>query len=322
MKDDLSPLVSVVCLCYNQADTVGQTIESIVTQKTDFPFELIVHDDASTDGSADIVRDYAARYPDIIVPVLQTENQYHKCNIAYTHVMPRIRGQYVAVCEGDDYWTAPDKLARQVSVMQSDPGISMSFHAVTELRADGETRVFRPLKQSGPADPGQIVRRGGMFCPTVSLMVRRDVADDWPEFRKAADVYDYPLQALSAASGTVYYIDECMAAYRFAMGSSWTAQRSKTTDEKHLAAETRWLELFDKYTAGRFRADIDFHLAHLWLTEYRKTFAPEAKANVKTAAARLPRKEKLLFGSALCFFGTFRAAGNRMFEGAKRLLLK
>ncbi len=322
MNRNEEPLVTVVCLCYNQEKTVGRAIESIVTQQTDFPFELIVHDDASTDGSAGIIRAYAEKYPDIIVPVLQEVNQYHTCNIAETFITPLHRGRFIAICEGDDYWTSPDKLRLQTAAMLADPEIAMSFHAVTELRENGETRVFRPVKETGCVPASQVIRRGGMFCPTVSLMVRRDIADAWPPFRKAADVYDYPLQALAAASGKVWYIDALWGAYRFAMGDSWTAGHKNETDHRHVAAETAWLAAFDTETGGRFRADVDFHLAHLWLTEYRKAFAPEAKKNALAYAARLPAKEKAAFRAAVLFFGTFRGAGNALFEGVKRRMLK
>ena len=322
MNPNEEPLVTVVCLCYNQEKTVGRAIESIITQQTDFPFELIVHDDASTDGSAEIIRAYAEKYPDIVVPVLQTENQYHSCNIAEKFITPLHRGRFIAICEGDDYWTSPDKLRLQTAAMLADPEIAMCFHAVTELRENGETRVYRPVKETGYVPASQVIRRGGMFCPTVSLMVRRDIADAWPPFRKMADVYDYPLQALAAASGRVWYIDGLWGAYRFAMGDSWTARRKNETDHTHVAAETAWLDAFDAETGGRFRGDVDFHLAHLWLTEYRKAFSPEAKKNALAYAARLPAKEKAAFRAAVLFFGTFRGAGNALFEGVKRRMLK
>lgn len=317
-----APLVTVVCLCYNQENTVGQAIESIVKQKTDFPFELIVHDDASTDTSPEIIRAWAEKYPDIIVPVLQTENQYHRVNIAETFITPLHRGSFIAICEGDDYWLSEEKLQRQVDVMRADPEIALSFHAVTELRGEGETRVYRPVKETGYVPSSLVIRRGGMFCPTVSIMVRRGIADQWPAFRKMADVYDYPLQALAAAQGKIYYFNELWGAYRFAMGDSWTAQRKTQTDFAHTAAETAWLEAFNAETADRFRADVDFHLAHLWLTEYRKTFAKEAKKNASAYAARLPYKEKTMFRASLCFFGVFRSAGNAVFERVKRRMLK
>ena len=84
-------------------------------QKTDFPFEILIHDDASTDGTADIIREYEAKYPDIIKPIYQTENQYSKgIKVSQVYQFPRAKGKYIALCEGDDYWTDPYKLQKQV----------------------------------------------------------------------------------------------------------------------------------------------------------------------------------------------------------------
>lgn len=317
-----APLVSVICLCYNHEKTISQALESILGQKTDFPFELIVHDDASTDATPQIVRTYAEKYPDIIVPVLQKENQIHTCNIAKEYIAPLLRGRFVAICEGDDYWTDPEKLALQTQYMIAHPELTMSFHAVSQLEPAGKLRPFRPLKREGLVPPGQIIRRGGMFCPSVSLMVRRDIADQWPAYRSMADVYDYPLQALAASAGKVWYFNRDMAVYRYQHANSWTAQHAAVTDTEHLENETAWLTRFDAATAGRFAADIRFHLAHLWFTEYRKSRTPALRSRVQGYAAGLQPKEHLLFCALLAFFGVFGDAAESLYRFVKNLLLK
>ena len=121
--------VSVLCVTYNHANFIRQALEGIVSQKTNFRFELIVHDDASTDGTADIVREYAAKYPEVVVPILQTENQYtHGGCIARRFLWPRIRGTYVAFCEGDDYWTDVRKLQLQADWLDAHPSSGLCFH--------------------------------------------------------------------------------------------------------------------------------------------------------------------------------------------------
>ncbi len=317
-----TPLVSVVCLCYNHEKTVAQAIESVLAQKTDFPFELIVHDDASSDSTPDIVRAYAEQYPDIIVPVLQTENKMQTCNIAETYISPLLRGEYVAVCEGDDYWTDPEKLELQVGAMRADPGITMCFHAVTQVLPGGETQLCRPCKETGAVSPGLVVKRGGMFCPSVSLLVRRDVADRWPAYRRQADVYDYPLQVLSASAGKVWYIDRVMAAYRFQYGNSWTAQRADVTDTAHLENETRWLSLFNEDTEGRFAYETDYHLAHMWFTEYRKHPEKELREKANSYIKKLRGKDKLLFSGLMLAFSALGPRANRIYLHIKKRLLK
>lgn len=317
-----SVTVSVYCMTYNQENTIAQTIESIVSQKTDFNFELIIHDDASTDGTADIVRSYAEKYPHIIVPIFQSENQFHNCNLVKTFINPVAKGRFVAVCEGDDYWTDENKLQLQVDVMTNDPECSLCFHAVNQLSSDGDVMDVRPLKKDGHVDPSLVIKRGGLFCPTVSLMFRRNVMDTWPEFRNIADVYDYPAQVLAASMGRVYYIDRFMGVYRFASKGSWTAQQLQKVNVEHLENETRWLGLFNEYTQGRFAHEVDYHLAHMYLTEYRKTFDCRLKKQAKVHIKKLVIRDKLMFNVLFAMFGLLGETGNRLWISLKKNILK
>ena len=128
-----TPLVSVICTIYNHRPFIEQAIESFLMQQTNFPFEIILHDDASTDGTSDIIRTYAAKHPDLIVPVIQTENQYSK------GVMPLgqsaisyARGKYVAWCEGDDYWIDPLKLQKQIAAQVSARQVGRTINVLVE----------------------------------------------------------------------------------------------------------------------------------------------------------------------------------------------
>ena len=124
-------MVSIRCLVYNHEPYLRQCLDGFVMQKTSFAFEAIVHDDASTDKSADIIREYAAKYPDIIKPIYETENQYSKHDgslnrIMYAAINPTAK--YIAICEGDDYWTDPLKLQKQFDFMEANPEYSLCFH--------------------------------------------------------------------------------------------------------------------------------------------------------------------------------------------------
>lgn len=318
----VKPLVSVYCMTYNHEKTIAQTMESIVQQKTDFTFELIVHDDASTDNTAAIVRAYAAKYPDIIRPIYQTVNQFRNCNLIRAFIHPVSQGDYIAICEGDDFWTDPQKLQKQVACMQQDPTCTMCFHAVQQLSPDGTLSPYRPLKETGVADTALIIKRGGMFCPSVSLMLRRDVMDAWPAFREKADVYDYPTQLLAATMGAVWYIDDIMGVYRFASEGSWTEAHAATVDYSHVENETAWLQLFDTYTNGKYEQAICYHMAHLWLTEYRKTFDTAVRKQAKVYVSRLRLRERLVFNALLCMFAVLGRRGNALFEILKKRILK
>lgn len=132
MNQTNTPLVTIRCTVYNQAKYLRQCLDGFVMQQTTFPYEAIVHDDASTDGSADIIREYAERYPDIIKPVLEDENQYSKGGgVMWKKINAAIHpdSKYIAYCEGDDYWSDPHKLQLQVDFLESHPDYYMTCHA-------------------------------------------------------------------------------------------------------------------------------------------------------------------------------------------------
>lgn len=122
------PLVTVCCTTYNHESYVHEAIESFLVQETEFPFEIIIHDDASTDSTAAIIQGYAERYPRLIRTIIQTENQYSKAGLINPRfVFPMAAGKYLALCEGDDYWTDRRKLHKQVSFLEANPGYVITY---------------------------------------------------------------------------------------------------------------------------------------------------------------------------------------------------
>lgn len=143
MKGD--PLVSIRCLVYNHEPFLRQCLDGFVMQQTTFPFEAIIHDDASTDGSAAIIHEYAEKYPDIIKPIYETENQYSKQDGSLARIMDAAmhpNSKYIALCEGDDYWTDANKLQLQVEFLETHPDFSVTVHEYTEW--DEEKGAYRP----------------------------------------------------------------------------------------------------------------------------------------------------------------------------------
>ncbi|HJV31902.1 MAG TPA: glycosyltransferase, partial [Bacillales bacterium] len=121
MENNKTPLVSICCLSYNHESFIRQCLEGFLMQKTDFPFEVLIHDDASTDKTADIIREYESENPDIIKPLYETENQWSKGRGGSKEFnFPRAKGKYIALCEGDDYWTDPYKLQKQVDFLEAN----------------------------------------------------------------------------------------------------------------------------------------------------------------------------------------------------------
>lgn len=139
-----TPLVAIHCLVYNHEPYLRQCLDGFVMQKTSFPFVAVVHDDASTDRSADIIRDYAARYPQIIQPIYETENQYTVHGLSEVTrimdaVMENIGAKYIAACEGDDYWTDLDKLQKQVDFLEAHPEYVLCCHRYTIYNQNDNT---------------------------------------------------------------------------------------------------------------------------------------------------------------------------------------
>lgn len=137
-KEIETPLVSIVCDTYNHVNYIRQCLDGFLMQETNFPIEILVHDDASTDGTADIVKEYEARYPDLIKPIYQTENQYSKgVKVSIRYQYSRAKGKYIALCEGDDYWIDPLKLQKQVDFLEKHVGYSMCFTNAIQHYEDG-----------------------------------------------------------------------------------------------------------------------------------------------------------------------------------------
>jgi len=135
------PLVSIVCPAYNQAAFIAQTLDSFLAQQTTFSFEILINDDASTDGTAQIIAEYTERYPTIIRPFYQSVNQYQYGKPCVPGLFAKARGRYIAYCEADDYWTDPRKLQIQVDFLESHPDYVITYHDAMAFDSEGEKGI-------------------------------------------------------------------------------------------------------------------------------------------------------------------------------------
>lgn len=175
-------MVSICCIVYNHAPYLHQCFDGFVMQKTTFPIEILVHDDASTDGSADIIREYTAKYPHLFKPVYQTENQYSKnVPICATFQYPRAKGKYIAMCEGDDYWTDPYKLQKQVDFMEKYLQYVLCFHDATIIDSNGvvlnNSKIARNMGLDKCRDWTSFELMCGWTPPTPSVLFRKNDID-------------------------------------------------------------------------------------------------------------------------------------------------
>ena len=136
--------VSIICNAYNHEKYIRDALDGFVMQKTNFKFEVLIHDDASTDHTADIIREYENEYPDIIKPIYSKENQYSKKDGSLSRIQyGRAKGRYIAICEGDDYWTDPLKLQKQYDAMEKHPEVDICAHAVNTVIANTKKIIER-----------------------------------------------------------------------------------------------------------------------------------------------------------------------------------
>ncbi len=258
--------VSVFCLAYNHGKYVEETLKGFISQKTNFKYEVIIHDDASTDNTAEIIRRYEEEYPDVIKGIYQTENKYSKhIGITSNFILPKVSGRYVAMCEGDDYWTDPYKLQKQVDALDANEDCYMCVHKTEEVFANGESSgsVFPKTNIASGKIPSReflTLCRAYSFH-TSSYMFR---ADEWkkyildpPEYKKLCDVGDEPYKLHFGQLGCVYYISDCMSAYRRGVEGSWCDRNAKALDParlaKHPVAMVNSLKAFDRATDNKYQ---------------------------------------------------------------------
>lgn len=208
------PLVSIKCMTYNHEKYIAQALEGFLMQETNFPFEILVHDDASNDKTADVIRAYEEKFPKIIKPIYETENQWSKGNRAHhKQIDAMIKGKYIAVCEGDDFWTDPNKLQMQVDFLESHPDYSMCFHGAA-IKYDDNLYTQAECESIQDKDYSADELLNHWTVPTASIVMRRECVD-YPIKNRSAIVYgDYFAVFSCLALGKVRGFSKSMSTYR------------------------------------------------------------------------------------------------------------
>ena len=217
------PLVAIRCVVYNHELYLRDCLEGFVMQQTSFPFVAIVHDDASTDNSAAIIREYAEKYPDIIRPIYEIDNQYSKGDGSLGRIMntavENTGAKYIAMCEGDDYWTDPLKLQKQVDFMEANLEYSMCFHKVNTLIQDTGELKEEFIVRDMPGKSTILDLADGNYIHTPSVLYRRysGVLEQYQKMMPCMPG-DYVMWMLLAERGDIYKFNEPMAVYRYGSG--------------------------------------------------------------------------------------------------------
>ena len=303
---DRVPMVSVSCITYNHGRYLRKALDSFLSQKTSFFFEILIHDDASTDDTVSIIKEYAESYPEIIVPMFEEENQYSRgiSNISGVFNFPRARGRYIAMCEGDDFWTDEEKLQKQVDFMEANPEYSMCCHGASVVSEDGAFRTeneIRPFEADRELTPAMLISKKTNL-PTASLFFRTEYALSLPEWYFSCPVGDIPLQLYMLTRGRVFYFDRKMSAYRMGAEGSWgssmdgNSAEKREKWEKHYTAMKSLYSAFDRDTDGKYAGFTAEALGRIRFLVDLKEDKAEAVLKPENAlfASELPETERRL----------------------------
>jgi len=253
-------LVSVLCLAYNHEKYIRQCLDGFVMQKTNFKYEVLINDDASTDNTAQIIREYEKKYPEIIKPIYQTENQYSKgVKISRDILSPKAKGKYIAFCEGDDYWINENKLQLQVDAMEMHPECNMCVHKVWVVTEAGEkTQFYYPYfeQQEGIISSKDFLNKTVYYAfQTSSYFIRKEVYKKYCNYMRNVEkqvgniiTSDGCMILYFGSQGDVYYIDMELSHYRKFSQGSWSFRRRELAHEersKYSCKMIRFYNLFD-----------------------------------------------------------------------------
>lgn len=240
------PQVSICCTSFNHRPYLESAVCGFLSQETSFPFEVLINDDASTDGSQEVIQSYAKRYPRIIKPIYQSENQYSKgIKPLLQLLLTRVTAKYIAICEGDDYWIATNKLHDQVSALEDNSDLVASFHDVA-IRwhgsvSDSFVRHWNPNFDCRSAIVGisEIVS-AFWLVPTASILFRSDCLR-LVEGIESMPNTDFPLMVSLASQGDFHFTDKVMGVYRKDNPGSITNNRNILD---RIAIRSHRIELF------------------------------------------------------------------------------
>lgn len=278
--------VSVLCMAYNHEKYIRSALDGFVSQKTDFDYEVIVHDDASTDGTAGIIREYAEKYPNLIKPIYQTENQYSKKDIVREIMVPESTGRYIATCEGDDYWIDENKLQLQADFLDRNPEYSACAHNSYKLEMMTNQKTVMYDRADYDIQTPDVLCGGSCCYQTASLMYRREYIEEIPQFLQNGRL-DYMFAIHLSLKGPIRFFNRIMSVYRVGTESSWTKNNRRNMHRNALFHKFVSIKLreIDEYTNHAYGEQIEDLILY---NDYKELYFDE-----KYSEMRQPKYRKL-----------------------------
>lgn len=221
------PIISCCCITFNQKDYIEEALNSMLIQETEYAFEIVIHDDLSTDGTREILEKYQEKFPNIIRPIYQNVNQWSLGNRIMPIVFKYAKGEYYALCEGDDYWTDKYKLQIQIDEMKKFSNCNISFHyGMIKYENNGNNETFcKHFNENKFFSTEEVISYAGPLMPTASICITKkfvkEVLNSTDNFFKK-DITAFYIQVLASVDGNARYIDRSMCVYRRMGKGSWT----------------------------------------------------------------------------------------------------
>ena len=259
--DAAVPIISICCTTYNHEEYIGDALDGFLMQVTEFSFEVIVRDDASTDNTANIIREYVKKFPNIIKPIYEQENGYQKGIKPLITTVKEANGQYIAICEGDDYWIDPQKLQKQATLLNKNPDIDFCYHKakICNLLSKQAYENESHINYDGVISANSIIATlDKLMVPTASIMVRTKIINDIRSYminRPWLSVGDFYFRIFGVANGGALYLNNPMSVYRYFTPGSWTImyinQQIKKLD--HAKSAIRSFAELDRFFNSKFK---------------------------------------------------------------------
>lgn len=268
-------MVSICCLTYNHEKYIKKALDGFVNQITDFDYEILIHDDCSTDNTVEIIKEYVEMYPKIIKPIYQKENQYSKgIKVSNVFQFPRAIGKYIAMCEGDDYWCDNHKLQKQFDALENNPNCSFCTHIVQHVDETG--KIVNRLQPSSSLDllvyediiPNSLIFKNILTKTIISFQTssyffKREYIMEYLESLSiklnCLDCGDVPLTWYLFTRGDCYFINSIMSCYRENSIGSWSIKCSKIENSlKHFEKLIDFFNIFNKYTNYRYDSQMKY----------------------------------------------------------------
>ena len=295
------PKITVVVMTYNHKNYIGSAIDSILSQRINVDFDILIHDDCSDDGTREIIKRYQDMHPNVIKTIFQKNRQfallgYNK--MIEKFIVPNLKSKYVAICDGDDYWIDDSKLQRQYDFMEANQDYSMCFHSAYQLKPNGDLSSKWYIKPAGDLQMSDIINdRPGICAATSSIFVRTGVYCNFPNWRMSFPVEDVPLCIDAALQGKIHRFKEIMCVYRqFAVGS-WSEQNrnnvSRVVEQHHLLINA--IKLFDNESNHIYHQLVESYIlgCEFRIALYQKNYNLLFDKRYRKLFKRMPLKRRL-----------------------------